>query len=94
MGGAGSVTVDGSMSNSFRGNDQVSPFYVTSNHTFLRYALLLVLSTPYVALFLLVLFVQLFLRDALLLKLQIFLCPYQQLFGFQFSCSCVQHDSC
>lgn len=56
MGGAGSVTVDGSMSNSFRGNDQVSPFYVTSKHIFLRHALLLVLSPPYVALFLLVLF--------------------------------------
>lgn len=26
MGGAGSVGIDGSMSNSFRGNDQVSPF--------------------------------------------------------------------
>jgi hypothetical protein len=29
-GGGGSVTGDGSMSNSFRGNDQVSPFIVTS----------------------------------------------------------------
>lgn len=31
MGPAGSVTLDGSMSNSFRGNDQVRPFMVTSN---------------------------------------------------------------
>ena len=30
MGGAASVTMDGSMSNSFR-NDQVSPFYVISS---------------------------------------------------------------
>ena len=42
MGGAGSVTVDGSMSNSFRGNDQVSPFYVTSKHVFFDMLLLLV----------------------------------------------------
>jgi hypothetical protein len=62
MGGAGSVTVDGSMSNSFRGNDQVSPFYVTSKHVFCDMHLLLVLSSPYVAFFLLALFVQLFLR--------------------------------
>ncbi|MCI42891.1 transcriptional corepressor LEUNIG-like, partial [Trifolium medium] len=27
-GGGGSVTMDGSMSNSYRGNDQVSPFIV------------------------------------------------------------------
>lgn len=31
MGPAGSVTLDGSMSNSFRGNDQVRAFMVTSN---------------------------------------------------------------
>jgi len=30
-GGGGSVNVDGSMSNSFRGNDQVSPFIVAIN---------------------------------------------------------------
>jgi len=29
--GGGSVNVDGSMSNSFRGNDQVSPFMVAIN---------------------------------------------------------------
>lgn len=48
MGGTGSVTMDGSMSNSFRGNDQVSPFKVTSGNVYLKYVL--VLSPSYVPL--------------------------------------------
>lgn len=41
MGGAASVTMDSNMSNSFRGNDQVSPFNVTSSNISLRYASLM-----------------------------------------------------
>ncbi|KAM2429372.1 hypothetical protein ACFX1W_016977 [Malus domestica] len=35
MGGAGSITMDGSMSNSFRGNDPVCPFMVIYYELFL-----------------------------------------------------------
>jgi hypothetical protein len=34
MGGAASVNVDGSMSNSFRGNDQVCPFRLPLIHLY------------------------------------------------------------